>query len=112
MSDTLQASADAPDGIVTLPRRAPFWAVCGLAVAMAGQIYWAGSYTAGLDSKIGGLAENDLRLAERLSSLERDRDRLPKLEERFGRIEEKMSMMIELLRETRQERQGPPKRGG
>ena len=48
----------------------------------------------------------------RLDSLERDRDRLPKLEERFGRIEEKMSMMIELLRETRQERHGPPKRGG
>ena len=79
---------------------------------MAGQIYWAGSYTAGVASRIGGLAENDLRLAERLVSLERDWDRLPKLEERFGRIEEKMSMMIELLRETRQERQGPPKRGG
>ncbi|WP_238257832.1 hypothetical protein [Methylorubrum podarium] len=61
---------------------------------------------------IDGLAQNSLRLAERLSSLERDRDRLPKLEERFGRIKEKMSMMIELQRETRQERQGPMERGG
>ncbi|KAB7782185.1 hypothetical protein [Methylorubrum populi] len=112
MSDALQASGDAADGIVTLPRRAPFWAVCGLALAFGGQVFWAGTYTAGLDSKIAGLTENDLRLGERLASLERDRDRLPKLEERFGRIEEKMSMMIELLRETRQERQGPPKRGG
>ncbi|GJE72739.1 hypothetical protein CHKEEEPN_4300 [Methylorubrum podarium] len=89
-----------------------FWAVCSLAVAIAGQIYWTSSYTAGLDSMIDGLAQNSLRLAERLSSLERDRDRLPKLEERFGRIKEKMSMMIELQRETRQERQGPMERGG
>ncbi|CAX27160.1 protein of unknown function [Methylorubrum extorquens DM4] len=36
MSDTLQAAADAADGMVTLPRRAPFWAVCGLALAFGG----------------------------------------------------------------------------
>lgn len=123
MSDTLQASGATADGVVTLPRRAPFWAVCGLAVAMAGQIFWAGTYTASIDNRLTALSEGDQRLTarsderytalnNRLDSLERDRDRLPKLEERFGRIEEKMTMMIELLRETRQERQGPPKRGG
>ena len=63
---------------------------------MAGQIYCACNYTAGLESKIGSLTENDLRLAQRLSSLERDRDRLPKLNERFGRIEQKISMIVTL----------------
>ena len=43
-------------------------------------------------------------LTNRLESLERYCDRLPKLEERFGRIEEKMTMMIELLDDTRVER--------
>ncbi|MCG5245129.1 hypothetical protein [Methylorubrum extorquens] len=112
MSDTIQVAGEAPDGIVILPQRAPFWAVCGPALAFGGQVFWAGTYTAGLNSKIAGLTESDLRLAERLASLERDRDRLPMLEERFDRIEEKMTIMIELLRETRQEREGPPKRGG
>ncbi len=37
---TAHPAADAPDGIVTLPRRAPFWAVCALAITMAGQVFW------------------------------------------------------------------------
>lgn len=67
---------------------------------------WA-RLTALVDSDGRITARSDERyamLTNRLESLERDRDRLPKLEERFGRIEEKMTMMIELLRETRAER--------
>ncbi|CAO4150960.1 hypothetical protein [Methylorubrum extorquens] len=111
MLNTLQASAEAPDGIVTLPR-------CAFLLGMRSRSghnrtdIFGRLLTAELDSSIGGLAGNDLRLSERLLILERDRDRLPKLKERFGRIEEKMYTMIELMRETRQERQSPPKRGG
>lgn len=111
----MTSDTDPPEGQVLLPRRVPLVAGLTVVATLVGQVYWAGSYTTTIDNRLGGLIESDARitarsderyamLINRLESLERDRDRLPKLEERFGRIEEKLTMMIELLRETRQER--------
>lgn len=110
----MPANSDA-EGHVVLPRRLPLLVGLGFLGTFVGQVYWAGSYTTTIENKLSALVDSDGRitarsderyamLTNRLESLERDRDRLPKLEERFGRIEEKMTMMIELLRETRQER--------
>jgi hypothetical protein len=103
------------EGHVVLPRRMPLLVGLGFLATFAGQVFWAGTYTTTIDNRLTALVDSDGRitarsderyamLTNRLESLERDRDRLPKLEERFGRIEEKMTMMIELLRETRAER--------
>ncbi|MCJ2128004.1 hypothetical protein [Methylobacterium sp. E-045] len=111
------------EGQVLFPRRAPFFAMLAFLASFVGQVYWAGTYTTTIDNRITSLVESDQRitarsderwvmLSGRLDSLERDRDRLPKLEERFGRVEEKLTMMIELLRETRQERRETRERGG
>ncbi|MET7243241.1 hypothetical protein ABZT49_07710 [Methylobacterium sp. EM32] len=105
---------DDAEGVIILPRRTSFWAMATLVVGLAGQLLWIGSYAAKIDARLEDLAASDQRQAKRdderyglvigrLESLERDRDRLV-------RLEEQVRIATDLLREIRQEIRPPPRR--
>ncbi|MGY2047945.1 hypothetical protein [Methylobacterium sp. JK268] len=107
-------AADLAEGAVLLPKRASLYAVAGVLASLAGQLVWFGSYTAKIDSRFEDLAASDARILHqgderhgavtgRLEALERDRDRLT-------RLEAQMQIATDLLREIRQEMRGPPRR--
>lgn len=105
---------EAAKGVIILPRRTSFWAMATLVIGLAGQLLWVGSYAARIDARLEDLAASDLRQAKRdderyglvigrLESLERDLNRLV-------RLEEQVRIATDLLREIRQEIRPPPRR--
>jgi len=98
------------DGYVALPRRVAigaFFALAFAAIAPVGTMSW---YVSKLDSRIETLEATDRRLAdkdtamtERIEQLDRDRDRL-------ARVEEQVRIATDLLREIRQDLRRSPTR--
>ncbi|ACL62047.1 hypothetical protein [Methylobacterium nodulans] len=109
-----QSTADPAGGAIILPKRASLWAVGAVLASAAAQLVWAGSYAAKIESRLEDLSASDTRILTRLDeryatvsgrveSLERDRDRLV-------RLEEQVRIATDLLREIRQEIRAPPRR--
>ncbi len=109
----MSQSQDA-EGVIILPRRTSFRVITTLVVWVAGQLLWVGSYAARIDARLEDLGASDQRQAKRdderhglvigrIESLERDRDRLV-------RLEEQVRIATDLLREIRQEIRPPARR--
>ncbi|TDR94217.1 hypothetical protein [Enterovirga rhinocerotis] len=95
------------EGYVAFPRRLSLAIAISFALALVSQTAGLSWYAAKLDSRIAELEQADRRLAARgderfhailmrIEVLERDRDRL-------ARLEERVTTATELLREIRQE---------
>jgi hypothetical protein len=84
-----------------LDKKVPL-AMIGAMVIQTVAIVW---FAAKLDSRVGALEESDRRAEIRFSAISSDRDRLV-------RVEEKVSLTTELLREIKQtlERRATPER--
>ncbi|MFE1599943.1 hypothetical protein [Methylobacterium sp. ID0610] len=109
-----QPTSEPAEGAVILPRRAPLWAAGTVLVSIAAQLLSAGAYSAKVEARLEELAASDARILTRLDeryavisgrveSLERDRDRLV-------RLEEQVRIATDLLREIRQEMRPPSRR--
>ena len=95
------------EGYVAFPKRLSLAIAISLASALVMQTAGLAWYAAKMDSRIAELESSDRRILDRsderyraigvrLDALERDRDRLV-------RVEEKVSAVAEILREIRQE---------
>ncbi|UHC14200.1 hypothetical protein LRS73_16620 [Methylobacterium currus] len=115
---TSQATPEPIDGAVILPKRAPLWAVLGVAVTLGTQVATASVYVAKIEGRLDGFTESDARitkrsderysaLVERIGSLERDRN---DTSGRLIRLEEQLRMSVDLLREIRESMRAPPRR--
>jgi hypothetical protein len=99
------------DGYVALPQRTSIAIAVSFALALIGQTAGLAWYASKLDSRVAELELADRRLSERgderfkalvmrLDTLERDRDRL-------ARLEERVTVATDLLREIRSDMRGP-----
>ena len=113
-----RAAAEPAEGAIILPRRAPLWAVLGVAATLATQIATASVYVAKIEGRLDGFTESDNRITkrsderysavvERIGSLERDRN---DTSGRLIRLEEQLRMSVDLLREIRESMRAPPRR--
>ncbi|KMO12053.1 hypothetical protein [Methylobacterium indicum] len=115
---TSRATAEPIEGAVILPKRAPLWAVLGVAVTLGSQIAIASGYVAKIEGRLDGFTESDNRITkrsderysaivDRLASLEKDRN---DTSGRLIRLEEQLRMSVDLLREIRESMRAPPRR--
>lgn len=95
------------EGYIAFPKRLSLAIAISLGSALVGQTAGLAWYAAKLDSRIGELEAGDRRIMDRsnerygmivvrLDALERDRDRI-------ARVEEQVRSVADLLREIRQE---------
>ena len=95
------------EGMIVLPRTAPFWAALSLVAALAVQIYVAAAYVSGVESRIRDLEAGSGRMVARVEAAEKGG---ADTAGRLIRLEEQVRLSNELLREIREALRGPPRR--
>ncbi len=91
------------EGVVIIPRRVGFWAVFGGFIFLAGQIWFFAETKATTSAEISSLQRADVEARARGDDIRRRLTDLENQRDRITRVEEQLKVMLEMLREVREE---------
>lgn len=97
-------TTELPDeGVVIVPRRIGWAAVVGGFIFLAGQIWFFAETKASIQADIIGLQRADVEARSRGDDIRRRLQDLENQRDRITRVEEQLKVMLDMLREVREE---------